>query len=94
MHTPPMNLVSPQGTVITGTLETISGRSGIIPGSARQNPHGGFAFDHDGETEIVWEDQRAVTRDGERIFLDKNWREFRESELRLVPAENRHGEDQ
>ena len=82
-----MNLVSPNGTIIAGTLERLHARAGIIPGSARRNPQGGIEFDHDGETELFWEDQRTVLRDEERVFLDEEGWEFLESQLRLIPAD-------
>ncbi|MEA3208558.1 MAG: hypothetical protein QOE70_1615 [Chthoniobacter sp.] len=81
-----MILVSPTGTVITGTLETLSGRANIVPGSAREDPLGGIEFDYEGSTEIWWDEQRTVIRDDERVFLDEEGDEFLESELRLVPT--------
>ncbi|MEA3212310.1 MAG: hypothetical protein QOE70_5367 [Chthoniobacter sp.] len=83
-----MILVSPAGTVITGTLERLSGRANIVPGSAREDPLGGIEFDYEGSTEIWWDEQSTVIRDDERVFLDEEGDEFLESDLRLVPAES------
>jgi len=86
-----MILVSPAGTVITGTLERLSGRANIVSGSARIDPLGGIEFDYEGSTEIFWDEQRTATRDDERVFLDEKGNDFLESELRLVPENS--GED-
>jgi hypothetical protein len=83
-----MNLVSPTGSVITATLERLSGRAIIVSDSARRDELGGLDFDYEGTTAIDWDGQRTATRDDERIFLDEEGHEFLESELRLVPAEN------
>jgi hypothetical protein len=83
-----MNLVSPTGSVITATLERLSGRAIIVSDSARKDELGGIDFDYEGTTDIDWDNQRTATRDDERIFLDEEGHEFLESELRLVPAEN------
>lgn len=84
---PRMNLVSPQGTIITGTLETIAARANIAPGTAHWDEIGGFAFDYDGKPELIWEEQKTVRRDAERVFLDAQGNEYLESELVLKPVE-------
>ena len=83
----PMNLVSPKGTLIVATLERLSGRAQIVPGSVRSEPSGGFSFDYSGTTDIGWDDQRTVVQDDERVFLDEEGTEYLESELRLVPQQ-------
>jgi hypothetical protein len=76
-----MRLKSPKGTVIVGTLEVVHGWAGI-QGSVKCGKRG-FEFDHDGETRLDWDGQKTVERDGERIFVDADGSEFKESELRL-----------
>jgi hypothetical protein len=83
----PMKLISPKGTQIVATLERLSGRAQIVPGSVRPEPMGGFSFDYEGTTEIFWDDQRTVTQDDERVFLDEDGAEYLETELRLVPQQ-------
>jgi hypothetical protein len=83
----PMNLISPEGTLIVATLERLSGRALIEPSSIRADPTGGVSFDYEGTTDIFWDDQRTVTQDDERIFLDEEGTEYLESELRLVPQQ-------
>jgi hypothetical protein len=86
MAKPSIKLMSPVGTTIVATLERLRGRAMIAPGSARQDPLGGFDFDYEGTTEIIWEDQTTVKRDEERVFLDAKGSEFLEDELKLVPV--------
>ena len=87
MENQPMNLVSQKGTLIVATLERLSGRALIVPSSVRAEPTGGFSFDYEGTTDIFWDDQRTVTQDDERVFLDEDGEEHLESELRLVPQQ-------
>jgi hypothetical protein len=88
MDHPRMALVSPAGKLIAGTLERMCGRAKIVPGSAKQNEAGGIEFDYDGSTDIFWDEQHTVTREGELVFLDEDGNDYLESELRLVPAES------
>ena len=87
MENQAMNLVSQKGTLIVATLERLSGRALIVPSSVRTEPAGGFSFDYEGTTDIFWDDQRTVTQDDERVFLDEEGTEYLESELRLVPQQ-------
>jgi hypothetical protein len=80
-----LNLVSPDGTRIVATLERLSGRALIEPGSARRNPEGSLEFDYEGTTEILWEEQKTIVHNGQRIFLDEEGGEYPENELRLAP---------
>jgi hypothetical protein len=82
-----MNLISPTGTIIVATLERLTGRAIIVPGSVRQDCLGSFEFEYEGSTEIYWNDQQTVVRDDERVFVDRNGDEFLESELKLAPVE-------
>ena len=88
MDQPRMALVSPAGKIVTGTLEQLSGRANLVPGSARKNETGGVEFEYEGSTDLFWEEQRTVIRDGELVFLDEAGNDYLESELRLVPAES------
>jgi hypothetical protein len=83
----PMKLISPKETLIVATLERLSGRALIAPGSVRREASGGFSFDYEGTTEIFWDDQRTVVENDERVFLDDEGVEYLESELRLVPED-------
>ena len=87
MEIQPMNLVSADGTLIVATLERLSGRAQIVPGSVRPEPLGGFSFDYSGTTDIYWDEQRTVVENDERVFVDEEGTEYLESELRLVPQQ-------
>ena len=92
MDQPRTRLVSPTGKLITGTLERMSGRANIVPGSVRKSD-GGIEFDYDGSTDIFWDEQHTVTRDGELVFLDEDGNDYLDSELHLVPAEDAQREE-
>jgi len=79
-------LVSPTGTHIIGTLERLTGYA-VIESETVRNTDTGFEFEYEGTTEVYWDEQKTVERDGERIFVDRNGDEFREGELRLVAEE-------
>lgn len=81
-------LRSPTGTVIEGTLETLSGKAGLGHITGR-NPDGTFDFEHDGGTEVFWDDQRTVVLDGHRVFVDGDGTEFTEDQLALVEVEEK-----
>jgi hypothetical protein len=80
-----LNLVSPDGTRIVATLERLSGRAMLEPGSARRKQEGGLEFDYEGTTEILGDEQKTIVRNGQRIFLDEEGGEYPENELRLAP---------
>lgn len=44
-------------------------------------PNGRLEFDYDGETDINWDSQETVNRNGELVFLDCDWNEWLESQL-------------
>jgi hypothetical protein len=92
MDQPHSRLVSPAGKLITGTLERMSGRANIVADSVRKGD-GGIEFDYDGSTDIFWDEQHTVTREGELVFLDEDGNDYLESELRLVPAESDQAEE-
>lgn len=56
---------SPTGPTIRGTLETVSGValvSSIDPKTGE--------VEYEGDTEIFWDEQKTVARDGKVIFVD------------------------
>ena len=78
-----MRLYSPNGTLIDGTLDLVPGRCGIVTEDITQNADGTYAFGFDGGTDMFWDDQRTVERDGQRIFLDEDGNEWPENVLVL-----------
>lgn len=75
---------SPTGSQILGTLERLSGRAEIIADSYRGDPKTGVDFDWEGGTEIFYDDQETVTRDGQRVFLDEAGDSWAEDQLALA----------
>ena len=60
------NYLSPTGSPIIGTLERLSGRAEIIG-----IDHTTGEPEYQGGTEIFYDDQETVTRDGKMVFLDE-----------------------
>lgn len=80
-------LRSPAGTRITGTLETVPGTCGITDEIGR-NFDGTFNIDFDGTgTDICWDAQETVMREGQRVFVDADGTEFLERTLELVEGD-------
>jgi len=79
-------LVSPTGVRITGTYETCPGLAAIDNVSLGNRDGGRFEFDYTGSTDMFWDDQRTIRRNGERVFLDANGAEWLESQLQLIDA--------
>jgi hypothetical protein len=78
------NLIAPNGKPIWGTKETVPGVAVIEEGTATQNADGTFSFQHSGETDMDWDNQRTVERNGQRVFVDEDGGEWLESELKLA----------
>ena len=60
---------APNGKLIIGTLERLSGRANIVEGSFTRNENGTLTFEYEGYTEVFWEEQRTVHRNGRPIFF-------------------------
>lgn len=77
-----MNVIveSPTGLPIIGTLE-------MTPGCALTHDDGftlgpnGLAYDYIGETDVCWDGQETVTREGKVVFLDMDGGEWTEDQL-------------
>ena len=76
-----IQLFTPKGHPITGTLEVVRGRGHI--GEITRLPDGKLEIEYGGGTEMFWNEQRQVESEGERVFLDEDGNEWRESELEV-----------
>ncbi len=74
---------APSGKLINGTLERLSGRADIVEGSFTRNENGTLTFEHEGYTEVFWEEQWTVYRNGRPIFLDEEGFQWEETQLLL-----------
>jgi len=74
---------APNGKLIIGTLERLSGRGDIVEGSFTRNENGTLTFEYEGYTEVFWEEQKTVCRNGKPIFLDEEGFQWEEIQLLL-----------
>lgn len=69
---------------ITGTLETIHGRCGLVPAGFGRNDDGRITYEYEGGTTMYWDSSAQVrTDDGERIYVDENEEHVPESQIQL-----------
>jgi len=78
-----MRARGPTGKMIVGTLERLSGRANIVEGSFTRNENGAITFEYEGYTEVFWEEQKTVYRNGRPIFLDEEGFQWEETQLLL-----------
>lgn len=81
-------LYAPDGTEITGTYEKVFGEALIANFDVTRNADGTFDFAYAGGTEINWNSQVTVTRQGQRVFVDEDGGEWLENELVLREDED------
>ena len=74
---------APNGKLIVGTFEKLFGRADIVEGSFTRNENGTLTFEHEGYTEVFWEEQKTVRRNGRPIFLDEEGFQWEETQLLL-----------
>lgn len=63
---------SPTGSLINGTLETVTARCRITG----IDPTTGQVLDYTGNTEVFWDEMKPVTRGGKMVFLDEDGDEW------------------
>ena len=78
-----MRARAPTGKLIVGTFEKLFGRADIVEGSFTRNENGTLTFEYEGYTEVFWEEQRTVHRNGRPIFLDEEGFQWEETQLLL-----------
>ena len=73
------------GKKIIGTLEALSGRAELMPYSFERTGDGTtFKSEHSGHTDIFYDDQVTVERDGQVIYLTEDRTEVRRRDVKLV----------
>lgn len=78
----------PEGHNIDGTLERLSGVAQIA-GHVKRDQHGLLRFEYGGYTEIDWNSQQTVTRDGGTVFVCDNGDEWPGHKLIALRGGNR-----
>jgi hypothetical protein len=66
-----MNLYSPNGAVIKGTSERVYGTARVI-GFTYDRKRKCYEPDYEGGTDIYWDSQETILKNGKRIFIDAN----------------------
>ena len=72
---------SPTGGEIIGTLEHMHGVA--LASDYTRAGDGKISFEYDGGTDVNWDGQETVDRDGNRVFVDESGDEWTEDEIRL-----------
>ena len=80
-------LYAPDGVEIVGTVEIVPAVSTFAADSVTRTPSGTFEFDYTGNTDVYWNGQRTVVRDGQRVFEDQDGCEHLENTLLLLTDE-------
>lgn len=76
-----MILVSKDGTRITGSKERVYGIAQILDFDAQGDPN------YEGGTDIDWDSQETIQRDGEDVFVDEDGDEYLRGECKLMTEE-------
>jgi hypothetical protein len=80
-----INLFTPDGVAIIGTLEVLHGSAGLE--KVFEDEKGKIDIQHDGETKVFWDGQTTMKNSrGDRIFICANGNSWAESKLLRKPA--------
>jgi hypothetical protein len=75
---------SPKGYPIRGTLETVKGVADLDdlqPEHLIRTPEGWADLPYAGGTDIWWDEQHTIERDGKLVFVDTEGYEWTEDEI-------------
>jgi hypothetical protein len=86
----PVKLMAPNGCKIVGTKDLVQGIALVL--EVIRDEDGGVDVEYVGETEMDWDSQVTVERDGKRVFIDENDEEWTEDQL--VPVDDAEGEQE
>lgn len=75
-----MKFTSPTGSEIIGTLETIPGVAAAEEFDAAGKP------EYSGSTEVDWDNQKTIERNGSLVYVDDDGAEWLFSDLTPVSA--------
>ena len=77
----PGRLVAGNGAPITRSLEHVLGTCGVTAAARRAD--GSLSLSFDGYTQIDWDSQQTVTRDGQAVLITEDGEEVLEGALRI-----------
>ena len=75
------------GSPIVGTLETLQASARTLEAGFNRDKAGAIEFNHEGYTDVYWNSQQTLTRQGETVFVDEAGDEVVESEIELSDEE-------
>lgn len=73
-----VRLMAPNGLELRGTVETLAG---VALATVERGADGKVSVEYGGATDIWWDEQRTVERDGQRVFVDVKGNEWLEGQL-------------
>jgi hypothetical protein len=88
-----MKAISPTGTTIVGTVETIPGTANIEETSFLLDINGVLCFEYSGGTDVDWDEQETVTVNGKRQFVDEGGDVWGEDKIKLVENDKEDEEE-
>lgn len=80
-----MKLLTPNGDEIVGTLEALTGMAVTLSFDKDGTP------EYEGYTEVFWDNQKTVRRNGSMVYLDESGNEWTLDQLAF--ADDEDGED-
>lgn len=83
-----MYAISPVGTRIVGTAETVSATAELVKDSFHRNDDGSIWYDHSGDSEVFWDSMTTNMEEGQIVFVDENGDEWLENQITLVVEED------
>jgi hypothetical protein len=66
-----MQAYAPNGAKIVGTIDRITAVANIAEGTWTEDEPD-CDFEYTGDTDVDWDSQETLTRNGRRLFLDEN----------------------
>jgi len=78
---------APDGNPIDVALEEVDVRNSVFRNSFSREEDESISFEPDSHSEVMWDNNRPLTRDGEKLFCSTAGEICKESELTLVPQE-------
>lgn len=77
------NYLSPSGSPIIGTSDTVSCRAEIVGIEDDGTP------EYEGDTEVFWDEQETKERDGKILFMDEDGYEWTFDQLTVEPEDQK-----